>query len=133
MLYQVFCLARPMASGELGSLIQSIGRVVYSTGGVVCDVKSYGRQFLAYKCKGVHGKYDQVRPLSDPAEFGTWGAPVEARRARQTFHGRRSAVARVPACAAAAARVISATAAKAKSLSPSTAPTIQYSHHPKPP
>lgn len=60
MLYQLFCLARPMANGELGSLIQGIGRVVYSTGGVVCDVKSYGRQFLAYKIKGVHGKYDQV-------------------------------------------------------------------------
>ena len=61
MLYQLLCLARPMASADLSAMIQSIGRVVYSSGGVVCDVTSYGRQYLAYKIKGVHGKYDQVR------------------------------------------------------------------------
>jgi ribosomal protein S6 len=60
MLYQLFCLARPMAAGELSAMIQAVGRVVYSTGGVVCDVKSYGQQYLAYKIKGVRGKYEQV-------------------------------------------------------------------------
>lgn len=42
-------------------MMQKVGGVVYSAGGVVTDVKSYGRQYLAYKIRGVHGKYDQVR------------------------------------------------------------------------
>lgn len=60
MLYQLLCLAKPMATGELSAMIQRLGSVVYSNGGVVCDVKSYGRQYLAYKIRGVHGKYDRV-------------------------------------------------------------------------
>ena len=61
MLYQLLCLARPMAAGELSSMMQKVGSVVFNSGGVVTEVKSYGRQHLAYKIRGVHGKYEQVR------------------------------------------------------------------------
>jgi ribosomal protein S6 len=61
MLYQVLCLARPMAAGELSAMMQKVGSTVYNAGGVVTDVKSYGKQYLAYKIRGVHGKFDQVR------------------------------------------------------------------------
>ncbi|KAI8467945.1 MAG: hypothetical protein J3K34DRAFT_428817 [Monoraphidium minutum] len=60
MLYQLLCLARPMAAGELSAMMQKVGNVVFNAGGVVTDVKSYGRQYLAYKIRGVHGRFDQA-------------------------------------------------------------------------
>lgn len=61
-LYELLCLARPLlARGELQQMIHKVGGLVYSKGGVVTDVVSYGKQPLAYKIKGVQGKFDEVR------------------------------------------------------------------------
>jgi ribosomal protein S6 len=60
-LYELLCLARPVLQREdLRRMIAKIGRTVYDKGGVVMDVQSYGLHPLAYKIRGVHGKYDQV-------------------------------------------------------------------------
>lgn len=60
-LYELLCLARPaLAKQDVLRMVQRIGSVVYDKGGVVTNFKSYGDQYLAYKIKGVHGKYDQV-------------------------------------------------------------------------
>jgi hypothetical protein len=60
-LYELLCLARPVLQREdLRRMIAKVGRTVYDKGGVVMDVKSYGLHPLAYKIRGVHGKYDQV-------------------------------------------------------------------------
>ena len=61
-LYELLCLARPaLQRQELRRMIAKVGQTVYGKGGVITDVKSYGLQPLAYKIRGVHGKYDEVR------------------------------------------------------------------------
>lgn len=60
-LYELLCLARPLLpKAELQSMISRVGGLVYDKGGVVTEVVSYGKQALAYKIKGVRGKYDEV-------------------------------------------------------------------------
>lgn len=41
-------------------MISKVGGMVYTQGGVVTNVQSYGQQDLAYKIKGVQDKYDKV-------------------------------------------------------------------------
>jgi ribosomal protein S6 len=61
-LYELLCLARPLLPrNELQRMIQKVGGMVYEKGGVVTNVVSYGKQPLAYKIKGVQGKFDEVR------------------------------------------------------------------------
>lgn len=60
-LYELLCLARPLlARDQLQRMIEKVGGMVYSKGGVVTNVVSYGKQPLAYKISGVHGKFDEV-------------------------------------------------------------------------
>lgn len=60
-LYELLCLVRPaLQRDELQRLIQKVGGLVYSKGGVVTDVVSFGTQPLAYKIRGVQGKFDEV-------------------------------------------------------------------------
>lgn len=60
-LYELLCLARPLLPrDELQRMIQKVGGMVYSKGGVVTNVVSYGKQPLAYRIKGVQGKFDEV-------------------------------------------------------------------------
>jgi ribosomal protein S6 len=60
-LYELLCLARPLLPrDELGRMIQKVGSMVYSKGGVITNVHSYGEKNLAYKIKGVQGKFDKV-------------------------------------------------------------------------
>ena len=62
-LYELLCLARPLLQrDELQRMIQKVGGLVYTKGGVVTNVVSYGKQPLAYKISGVQGKYEEVRP-----------------------------------------------------------------------
>ncbi|WIA29583.1 hypothetical protein OEZ86_012075 [Tetradesmus obliquus] len=61
-LYELLCLARPLLPrDELGRMIQKVGSMVYSKGGVITNVHSYGEQNLAYKIKGVQGKFDKAQ------------------------------------------------------------------------
>lgn len=60
-LYELLCLARPLLPKEdLARMIQKVGSMVYAKGGVITNVQSFGEQNLAYKIKGVQGKYDKV-------------------------------------------------------------------------
>lgn len=61
-LYELLCLAQPaLAKPVMVKMITNVANVLYSNGAVVTSLKSYGDQYLAYKIKGVRGKYDQVR------------------------------------------------------------------------
>eukprot|EP00882_Tetradesmus_deserticola_P012043 GHRQ01012755.1.p1 GENE.GHRQ01012755.1~~GHRQ01012755.1.p1 ORF type:complete len:133 (+),score=43.70 GHRQ01012755.1:478-876(+) len=61
-LYELLCLARPLLrKDELGRMIQKVGSLVHSKGGVITNVNSYGEQNLAYKIKGVQGKFDKAQ------------------------------------------------------------------------
>lgn len=61
-LYELLCLARPLLPrDELQRMISKVGGLVYTKGGVVTNVVSYGKQPLAYKISGVQGKFDEVR------------------------------------------------------------------------
>lgn len=67
-LYELLCLARPLLPrDELQRMIQKVGGLVYSKGGVVTNVVSYGKQPLAYRIKGVQGKFDEVGAQIRPA------------------------------------------------------------------
>jgi hypothetical protein len=60
-LYELLCLARPLlARDQLQRMIEKVGGMVYTKGGVVTNVVSYGKQPLAYKITGVQGKFDEV-------------------------------------------------------------------------
>lgn len=61
-LYELLCLARPvLPRAELAAMISAVGGLVYDKGGVITNVVSYGKQPLAYRIKGVQGKFEEVR------------------------------------------------------------------------
>ncbi len=61
-LYELLCLARPaMQRQAVARMIAAAGELVQASGGVVIDVTNYGEQPLAYRIRGVHGKFDKVR------------------------------------------------------------------------
>lgn len=63
--YELLCLCRPLLQrDELQRMIQKVGGMVYTKGGVVTNVVSYGKQPLAYKVRGVQGKFDEVSCLA---------------------------------------------------------------------
>lgn len=69
-LYELLCLARPLLPrDELQRMIQKVGGLVYNKGGVVTNVVSYGKQPLAYKIRGVHGKYEEVSASDQAVSF----------------------------------------------------------------
>jgi ribosomal protein S6 len=79
--YELLCLCRPLLQrDELQRMIQKVGGMVYTKGGVVTNVVSYGKQPLAYKVRGVQGKFDEVScfqiklPLSSP--WAVSGSPL---------------------------------------------------------
>lgn len=61
-LYELLCLARPALQRQVvARMIAAAGELVQARGGVVMDVSSYGEQPLAYRVRGVQGKFDKVR------------------------------------------------------------------------
>ena len=63
-LYELLCLARPqLPRDRLLRLIQGFGDVVYTSGGVVTKLTSYGEQYLAYDIRKSGNKYEQVRQV----------------------------------------------------------------------
>jgi ribosomal protein S6 len=70
-LYELLCLAQPALPREnVVRMIQRVATVLYTNGGVITDLQSYGDQQLAYKIKGTRGKYEQVSCWHPPAERG---------------------------------------------------------------
>lgn len=65
--YELFCLAKPaLGKAQLASMITDIGKMVLSSGGVLTDVRSYGKQQLAYDIRRPGERYPEVRgPLDD--------------------------------------------------------------------
>ena len=61
-LYQLFAIAKPTVPvSGLAAALRKVGSNVYSSGGVVTEIKSYGEQELAYDIKTAAGKYREVR------------------------------------------------------------------------
>ncbi|KAF8073141.1 OST1A [Scenedesmus sp. PABB004] len=59
--YELLALARPtLGRPELAQLMGRVGELVAARGGVVTDVASYGEQALAYRIRGVAGKFDKA-------------------------------------------------------------------------
>lgn len=59
--YELLCLARPLlAREEMQRIIHKVGSLVQAKGGVVTGVQSFGEQPLAYKIRGVRGKFDKA-------------------------------------------------------------------------
>ena len=62
--YELFCLARPaLATKALAAIIQKAGRTVFSSSGVLTDVRSFGDREVAYPIHKAGSKYDKVRAL----------------------------------------------------------------------
>lgn len=62
-LYELFCLAKPaLTKPQLASMMTNIGKMVFSSGGVVTDVRSFGAQGLAYEIRRPGERYNEVRP-----------------------------------------------------------------------
>ncbi len=60
-LYQLFAIAKPTVPvSGLAATLRKVGSTVFSAGGVVTEIKSYGEQDLAYDIKTAAGKYSQV-------------------------------------------------------------------------
>eukprot|EP00955_Chlamydomonas_euryale_P024484 257937-Chlamydomonas_euryale.AAC.7 len=60
-LYEIVCLAKPaLARPHLARMMQRVGDLVMSDGGIVADVVSYGEQHLAYDIRKPFEKYDKV-------------------------------------------------------------------------
>ena len=60
-LYQLFAIAKPTVPvSGLAAALRKVGSNVYSSGGVVTEIKSYGEQELAYDIKTAAGKYREV-------------------------------------------------------------------------
>lgn len=61
-LYQLFAIAKPTVPlSALATAMRRIGNTVFSSGGTLQDIRSYGEQALAYEIKTQTGKYAQVR------------------------------------------------------------------------
>lgn len=81
-LYELFCLAKPaLTKPQLASMMTNIGKMVFSSGGVVTDVRSFGAQGLAYEIRRPGERYNEVRPsclgLSRPKWSGSAMRAVE--------------------------------------------------------
>mmetsp|Transcript_6986 Transcript_6986/g.21400 ORF Transcript_6986/g.21400 Transcript_6986/m.21400 type:complete len:128 (-) Transcript_6986:1504-1887(-) len=60
-LYEIVCLAKPaLARPHLARMMQRVGDLVMSDGGIVADVVSYGEQHLAYDIRKPFEKYDKA-------------------------------------------------------------------------
>jgi small subunit ribosomal protein S6 len=64
-LYQLFAIAKPtLPLSGMASTLRTLGGMVFSSGGVVTDITSYGEQDLAYPLKTQAGKYTEVPSYS---------------------------------------------------------------------
>ncbi|KAK2076221.1 hypothetical protein QBZ16_001153 [Prototheca wickerhamii] len=60
-LYELFCLAKPaLTKPQLASMMTNIGKMVFSSGGVVTDVRSFGAQGLAYEIRRPGERYNEA-------------------------------------------------------------------------
>ncbi|GIL89996.1 hypothetical protein Vretimale_18009 [Volvox reticuliferus] len=59
-LYELLCFAKPAPRAELVNLFRALGAVVYTNGGFVTQLKSYGEQYLAYDLRQPFERYDRA-------------------------------------------------------------------------
>ena len=78
-LYELFCLAKPaLTKPQLASMMTNIGKMVFSSGGVVTDVRSFGAQGLAYEIRRPGERYNEVRPCLRASRVGWSGSTMRA-------------------------------------------------------
>mmetsp|Transcript_23463 Transcript_23463/g.58943 ORF Transcript_23463/g.58943 Transcript_23463/m.58943 type:complete len:133 (+) Transcript_23463:315-713(+) len=64
-LYQLFAIAKPtLPLSGLATTLRSLGGLVFSSGGVVTDITSFGEQELAYPLKTQAGKYTEAQMMA---------------------------------------------------------------------
>mmetsp|Transcript_10446 Transcript_10446/g.18934 ORF Transcript_10446/g.18934 Transcript_10446/m.18934 type:complete len:132 (-) Transcript_10446:324-719(-) len=64
-LYQLFAIAKPtLPLSGMASTLRTLGGMVFSSGGVVTDITSYGEQDLAYPLKTQAGKYTEAQMVA---------------------------------------------------------------------